>query len=101
MVLVKAPVFGHHKGMLQKGWNIMKGHMVMNVPPVLVGHCQGDAVSVQDLNFADVACFKIKGDGQGVKVVNGLPGKNACSADQKAPDDEDCNVFFACHFRDY
>ena len=79
----------------------MKEHIVMNVPPVLIGHRQGDAVSVQDLNFADVARFKIKGDGQGLQAVNGLPGKNTSSADQKAPHDEGRNGCFASHFRNY
>ena len=75
----------------------MKGRVVMNVPPVLVGHRQGDAVSVQDLNFADVAGFKIKGGGKGLKVVNGLPGKNTRGGEQKPSRYEGCNGCFASH----
>ena len=72
----------------------MKGHMVMNVPSVLIGDRQGDAVSIQDLNFADVALFKIKGMGQGLEAGKGPPDKRTRGGDEETPDDEGRNVCF-------
>jgi hypothetical protein len=94
MMLVKSPVFGYHNGLLQKGGDVMKGHIVMNVPPVLVGHRQGDAISIQDLNFSDLAAFKIKGMGQGLKVLKSFPDNNTGAGGEKTPDDEDRNGCF-------
>ena len=51
----------------------MQGKMVMNVPPILVGHGQGQIIAVQYLNLAHVETIRREGSRQWEEVDVGFP----------------------------